>query len=257
MKLSHDFHASGFDLPAVRHISAGHALRWLGAGWQDLKATPVASLAYGLLFALGGDLIILAAIDSPQLITVSISGFFLVAPLLAAGLYELSRQSGRGRRPSFIESLAVFRDHGESLAQFGLFLALVSLFWERLTAIAFSLLASPGDTAAGPYLYHVAFSGEHLPLLAVWTGLGALVALFVFALSVVSVPMMLDRGSDVVTAMMSSLRAFAANPEALLVWAAIIVGLTLIGFATLLFGLVVLMPIIGHASWHAYRDLVE
>ena len=87
--------------------------------------------------------------------------------------------------------------------------------------------------------------------------LGGALALFVYALAVVSVPLMLDRDSDFVTAMLTSLHAFAANSATLLLWAATIVTLTLFGFATLLFGLVIIMPILGHASWHAYRDLVE
>jgi uncharacterized membrane protein len=254
MRLSHDTPA-GFEVPAIRRITADRPLQWLAAGWRDLKANPLPALAYGLLFALGGDLIILAALDSPHLITAAISGFFLVAPLLAAGLYELSRRNAHGERPLFIESLRVFRDNPQSLAQFGLLLAFISLFWERLTAISFALIGPSGST--GAYIYDIILSGEHSAFLLLWLALGAMLALVVFALAVISVPMMVDRKCDVATAMMSSLRAFGLNTGPLLLWAAIIVSLTLLGFATLLFGLVVLMPIIGHASWHAYRELVE
>ena len=257
MKLSHDFPERGFALPTIRRVPLDRPLRWLRAGWHDLRANPLPSLAYGLLFALGGDLILLAAIDSPHLVTVAVSGFFLVAPLLAAGLYELSRCAGRGERLVFIDSLRVFRSNGESLALFGLLLAFVAMFWERFTAIAFSLLGGSGGVSTGAYLYDLVFGGEHVALLATWLALGGVLALFVFALAVISVPMMVDRDADIATAMLASLRACQANPAPLLVWAGLIVGLTLIGFATLLFGLVVLMPLLGHASWHAYRDLVE
>ncbi len=254
MRLTHD-RPAGFDLPAIRRITADRPIHWLSAGWRDLKANPLPALAYGLLFALGGDLIILAALGEPHLITAAISGFFLIAPLLAAGLYELSRRTARGERIFFIESLRVFRDNPQSLAQFGLLLAFVSLFWERLTAISFALIG-PGDST-GAYLYQIILSGQHSGFLLLWLALGGMLALLVFAVAVISVPMMVDRKCDVATAMVTSLRAFGLNTGPLLLWAALIVGLTLFGFATLLFGLVVLMPIIGHASWHAYRELVE
>lgn len=255
MRHSFDFNVAGFDLPAVRSISADRPLAWLRAGWRDLKANPLPSLAYGLLFALGGDLIILAVLDHPHLLTVAISGFFLLAPLLAAGLYELSRASGTGERLLFIDSLRCFRRNGQSLALFGLLLALMAIVWERFSAIAFALIG--GDMVGSAVLSDIILGGEHLGFVATWFAIGGIMAMAVFALAVVSVPMMLDRNSDVATAMLASLRAVALNPVPLLLWAAIIVTLTLIGFATLLFGLVVLMPILGHASWHAYRDLVE
>ena len=111
-----DFHAQGVPLPHIRRICAD-PLHWLRAGWRDVKANPLPSLAYGLLFALGGDLIILALLQSPHLLSVSISGFFLIAPLLAAGLYELSRRTEAGEKILFIDSLKRFRRNGQSLAR--------------------------------------------------------------------------------------------------------------------------------------------
>lgn len=251
------FHSFGHDLPAIRRVDARAPSRWLEAGWQDIRRTPIASLAYGLLFALGGDLIILALLEHPHLLALSISGFFFVAPLLAAGLYELSRASANGEKPIFVESLRVFRHNFQSLALFGLLLALIATLWERFSAISFALLGATSANSASVYLNELLFSGEHLLFSLTWLGLGALLAAFVFALTVVSVPMMVDRECDPVTAMATSLRAVVANPGPLALWAVLIVILTLTGFATLLFGLVVLMPMLGHASWHAYRELVE
>ncbi|WP_153129812.1 DUF2189 domain-containing protein [Dechloromonas hortensis] len=250
-------HLPGVSLPAIRQVGWDRPFSWLMAGVDDLKANPLPSLAYGLLFALGGDLIILATLRYPYLVTVAISGFFLVAPLLAAGLYELSRQTARGKKPLFIDSLRCYRRNGQSLAMFGLLIALAVVFWERFSAIAFALLGptSSGDT--GIFLSRIIFSGEHDLFALTWLALGGLLALLVFALSVISVPMMLDQESDFVTAMATSLQACLDNPGPLLLWAAIIVALTLVGFATALFGLILIMPILGHASWHAYRELVE
>ena len=252
-----DFPAHELPLPAIRHITAEHPLHWLRAGWADLRANPLPSLAYGLLFALGGDLIILAVLDQPHLISVAVSGFFLVAPLLAAGLYELSRSHAQGEKLLFIDSLRCVRRNGQSLALFGLLLGLTMLFWERVSAVTFALAAIDSPAMASAYLSDIILSGEHLAFTLSWLAAGGLLAFFIFALSLVAVPMMLDHDTDVVTAMMTSLRAFSKNVGPLLLWAGLIVALTLFGFATLLFGLVVIMPILGHASWHAYHDLVE
>lgn len=257
MRFSTDFPLDGLPQPGIRHLPALRSFDWLKAGWSDLRANPLPSLAYGLLFALGGDLILLALLDRPHLFTVSLSGFFLVAPLLAAGLYELSRSHAQGERLMFIDSLRCYRSNGESLALFGLMLALLMLLWERFSAVAFALLSGNGTFGGKALLTEIILAGEHLPFVLTWVLMGALLAGFVFSLAVVAVPMMLDRQTDVVTAMATSLRATLANPLPLLVWAAVIVTLTVLGFATLLFGLVVIMPILGHASWHAYRDLVE
>ena len=252
-----DFPAQGMSLPHIRHVTADRPWHWLRAGWRDVEANPLPSLAYGLLFALGGDLIILALLQSPHLLTVSISGFFFVAPLLAAGLYELSRRTEAGEKILFIDSLKCFGRNGQSLAFFGLILALIMLMWERFSAIAFALIGATSAPIASAYLNEIVFDGQHLAFTATWFVLGGILALFVFALAVVSVPLMLDRDADVATAIMTSLRTFTRNSRPLLLWAALLVALTVLGFATLLFGLVLIMPILGHASWHAYRELVE
>lgn len=240
----------------IRSIDARGPSRWLEAGWQDIRANPLPSLAYGILFALGGDLILLAAIGHPHLFTVAVSGFFLVAPLLAAGLYELSRARQAGERLMFIDSLRCYRRNIQSLSLFGLILALLTLMWERFTAVAFALLSGNGTFGGSVLLTEIIIGGEHGVFVATWLALGALLAGFVFAISVVAVPMMLDRNCDPVTAMGTSIRACLTNPGPLALWAVLIVILTLTGFATLLFGLVVLMPMLGHASWHAYKEMV-
>ncbi len=257
MRQVSDFHGAGLPLPGIRHITMDRPFYWLRAGWGDLKANPLPSLAYGLLFALCGDLIILATLDRPHLITVSVSGFFLIAPLLAAGLNELSRCNAVDEKPFFIDTLHCFRRNWESLALFGLLLALVSLMWERFSAIAFALLGSETGIDARSFITSLIFSGEHTAFIATWFALGGILALCVFAISVVTVPMMLDHNADMPTATVTSVRVFMLNTGPLLLWAAMLVALTLIGFATLLFGLVVIMPILGHATWHAYLDLVE
>lgn len=256
MKTSFDHFGPTYSLPAIRPIAAARIGIWLRAGWQDLRANPIPSLAYGLLFGIGGDLILLSSLGYPHLFMVAASGFFLVAPLLAAGLYELSRQHAAGYHPTFIESLSAFRRNGQSLAMFGVVLALIALLWERTSAIAFALFGNLSDIDVNRFVFEI-IGSDNIAFVTTWFALGAVLALLTYALSVISVPLMLDRSEDFVSAMLTSLHAFALNSGVLLLWAAVIVLLTLIGFATLLFGLVVIMPILGHASWHAYRDLVE
>lgn len=248
----------GLDLPRVHRIGTDRPLVWLWQGWQDLRANPLPSLAYGLLFGLGGDLILLAALGHPHLVSAALSGFLLVAPMLAVGLYELSRGRALDVRLGFTDSLLGLRRNLPSLTLFGLMLALLALFWERLSAILFALLGD-ADPAHGLNFMTAALTlPENWPLLLAWLIAGGLLAGLVFAASVVAVPMMLDRPEiDTISAILTSLACVARNPVPLLLWAMLIVAFVLLGFATFLFGLVLLMPLLGHASWHAYQDLVE
>lgn len=243
--------------PVIRRVAAGRIGAWLAAGWGDLVANPIPSLAYGLLFGIGGDLILLASLGRPHLFTAALSGFFLLAPLLAVGLYELSRQHAAGARPTFIDTLTAFRGNGRSIALFALVLGTITLIWERASSIGFGLLGGTTGVNVKQFIAQAVANSDNTIFLILWFVIGGTLALVTYALSVVSVPLMLDRDAHFPTAILASLRAFVANTTTLLLWAATIVMLTLLGFATLLFGLVVIMPVLGHASWHAYRDLVE
>jgi len=244
-------------VPSVRQIPPRQILSWLSAGWRDVRANPVPSIAYGLLFGIGGDLILLASIGRPHLFALAVSGFFLIAPLLAVGLYELSRRRGAEPRPTFIDSLRIFRDNSKSIVLFGLLLGVITLIWERTSALTFAGLGNTAGSNIFQFASTTLATGNNTDVVLIWLALGAMLALFAFVISIVSLPLIIDRGADVMTAVMTRLSAFATNTTTLLLWAASIVALTLIGFATLLFGLVIIMPILGHASWHAYRDLIE
>ena len=246
-----------FALPGVRRIGLDRPQAWLRSGWQDMRANPIASLAYGLLFAIAGDVILLFAWRTPYLFTASVSGFFLIAPLLAGGLYEISRRQATGQHTTFFESLACWSRNGQSMAMFGMLLAFAAIIWERTSAVFFALLIPGLAPDLWAFVPNVLFNPEYYGLTLSWLLVGSMLALLVFSVSAVSIPMLIDREVDFVTGMMTSMRAVIHNPGAMLLWAGLVVALTLAGFATLLFGLVVLMPLVGHASWHAYRDLVE
>lgn len=246
-----------FALPGVRHIALDRPLAWLKAGWKDMRANPIASLAYGLLIAIAGDVILLFAWRTPYLFTASVSGFFLIAPLLAGGLYEISRRQANGQHTTFFDSLACWSRNGQSMAMFGMLMAFAAIIWERTSAVFFALLIPGLSPDLWAFVPNVLLNSQYSGLTLSWFFVGCCLALLVFSVSAVSIPMLIDRDVDFVTAMMTSMRAVINNPGTMLLWGAMVVALTLVGFATLLFGLVVLMPLLGHASWHAYRDLVE
>lgn len=243
--------------PKVRSVSVGRPFVWLAAGWRDLRANPIASLAYGLLFAIAGDLITIFAWRNGHWFIVATSGFFLIAPLLAGGLYEISRRLEAGQSSTFFVSLAGGRRNSVELAKLGLLLGVIGIAWERISTMLFAFLAPNIAPDLLALLAEVHLSTDHRDLLLIWILTGGTLALMVFAITVVSVPLLLDRKTDFITAMRTSLRTVDANVLVMILWGAIVVTLTAIGFLTLFFGLIVLMPLIGHASWHAYRDLVE
>ncbi len=245
-----------FNLPHIRHIDTARPLQWLRMGWEDLRDNVVASLAYGVFFGALGYLILMFAAPRPYLITAAISGFLLIGPIVAAGLYEISRQHTAGRRATLRSSLRGVFDNRDSLFTIGVVLVMVMIAWERLSAILFALLI-PGDLPSVDVLREVFLSTSHMSFVATYMIVGGAIACVVFALTAVAVPMLMDRDTDTVTAMMTSLRAVVANLPAMLLWAALIVALMAVGFATMMIGMVVLLPLLGHATWHAYRDLVD
>ena len=241
----------------VRSVRVDRPFAWLAAAWRDLCANPIASLAYGMVFAIAGDVITIFAWRKGHLFIAAASGFFLIAPLLAGGLYEISRRREAGQSSTFFVSLAGGRRNVRELFKVGLLLGTIGLLWEQISTGLFALLAPDIPPDLLSLLAEMHKVPENRDLLSIWTLTGGTLALFVFAITVVSVPLLLDRQTGVITAMRTSLRAVDANLRLMVLWAAIVVALTLVGFATLFFGLIVLMPLIGHASWHAYRDLVE
>ncbi|MBI3140464.1 MAG: DUF2189 domain-containing protein [Rhodocyclales bacterium] len=246
-----------FALPEVAHVPLLRPFEWVGLGWQDLRRSPLASLAYGLIIAALGALILTSAADRPYLFTALISGFLLVGPMLAVGLYEVSRRHAAGEDATFRQSLEGWRRNFSSVGLFGILLAVIALGWERLSAIIFALLYGGAVPDLSRFMQEIFFSGDYPRLVTVYVLAGVALAALVFAMSVVSIPMMMDRGTDMATAMVTSFKAVAVNPAPMVLWAAVIVSLAAAGFATFLVGMVFIMPILGHATWHAYRELVK
>lgn len=244
-------------MPVVKAIDARAPLRWLAKGWRDLWRAPVASLLYGVVFAAIGAFLLSFAWAHNHIAPTLVSGFLLVAPVLAINLYALSRQIERDGRPDPMKALSAWRPNAGSIALFGLLLAFALIAWERISAILFALFYGGTVPDLENFLSDVLFSGQYNQLLAAYFGIGAIIAAVVFAVSAVSLPMLLDREVDTATAVITSVRAVSSNLGPMILWAAVLAVLAAIGIATWMIGLVLIFPWLGHASWHAYRELVE
>ena len=223
-------------------------LRWLRLGWQDLKRAPVQSLSYGSGLVLFGYLITWLAWgegNTVALFTLTV-GFILSGPVLAFGLYSISRQLEQGRPPKLGICWVESRDHLRNELLFALVMLVVLLVWARAASMVHIFF--PADEFGVM---------EWIEFLAVGSAIGAIFAAIVFSASVVSLPMMLDRGTDAVTGALTSINAVLNNKGVMILWAMIIVGMVLLGFATAYLGLAIVLPLIGHATWHAYRETVQ
>ncbi len=244
-------------LPEIRKVDSGRPVIWLQRGWADFKKALAPSLIYGGWAAAFGFALLMVAWRSTYMVPALVGGFLLVAPFVAIVFYALSRQIEQGRPVDGAEAVFAWRRNAGSIALWGLALTMALILWERVAAILFALSYGGEVRNLETLLADVLLSGRYILLVLVYFAVGGLFALIVFAFGVITAPMLLDRDVDVVTAALTSLRACLANPAAALVWAALIAVLTAIGFATLMIGMVIIFPLLGHASWHAYRDLVQ
>ncbi|MDS4069073.1 MAG: DUF2189 domain-containing protein [Candidatus Competibacter sp.] len=248
---------SALPTPNVRRIATNQPWEWLAAGWNDLWRAPSASIAYGLLFVLMGYLLVSTVEGQFHSALALTTGFLLVGPFLALGLYDISRRLETGEPVSLGRALTAWRSNTLSIALFGVVLGLVMIVWARLAAVLFAVLVGGRELSLEASAAQIFFSGSGLTFLLVFTVVGAIIAGVVFAISVVSIPMMLDRKADFVTAILTSLAAVRANPAPMALWAALIVIFTGLGLLTFYLGLALALPLIGHATWHVYRSLVE
>jgi uncharacterized membrane protein len=242
-------------LPPVRAVALLSPLRWLALGWRDFRAHPLPSAFYGACFAIMGFMIYFVFGRAYQYVSALVTGFFLVGPFFAIGLYELSRRQEQGLPPWLAPTLDAWRPNVSAVGIFALVLTVILLVWARASLVVFALFFTNDMPDLHGFLAQI-LSFQHVEFMLAYMCVGGFFAVLVYAISVVSVPMMLDRGTDGIVAALTSLRAFAQNVPAMIVWGILIVLLTGIGFALWFVGLVITVPVIGHATWHAYRELV-
>ena len=244
------------DLYCVHAVPASRPFVWLSRGLDDMLKHPFASLAYGAMVAVLG-MLVMAYAHHPFFLAAVTTGFLLVGPVMTAGLCELSRRHDIGLEASFGSSLQVLSKQRPALLRFASILFAFAALWFTLSVGM--LQAMTGDAA--PSLASTVW-GDVLRQLSgtqiqVYLGIGAILAAVVFSLSVVTVPMIVDRHVSARTAMHMSLKATQRDLPAMLLWAALIVALVAVGFASNLLGMLVIFPLLGHSAWYAYRDLVD
>ena len=244
-------------LPAVRPIGFDAPARWLAAGWRDIWRQPGASLFYGFCVALAGAVILVVTARLPYLFTAAISGFLLVSPMLATGLYELSRRYLAGESAPLVESMLAWKRNPSGLIGFALLSLLAGTIWQVISVILIALFYKGGALAPADMVFEILRNPQYTTLFLMYMGIGGVMAAVVFAASVVSMPMLVDRRCDLMCAVVTSVNAVAASPLPLVLWAVIIMLLSGLGFATGLLGFIVILPWLGHASFHAYKDMVE
>lgn len=245
-------------VPAPRRVAFDAPWEWLALGWRDMWAVPAVSLMYGAVFALmaAGMLGGLWSIGAPALFPALAGGFLLIGPLVAVGLYEASRQLARGDHPKLGAVAGAGWGAAGQLAFFGAMLLFAFMVWVQLAFLLLMLfMGGSGLPPPSAFMHTLLFTSRGLGLLIVGTIVGGIIAAVVFSISALAVPLLVERRIDAVTAARASLNAVITNPKPMALWAALIVVMMGAGFATLLAGLVLAFPLIGHATWHACREI--
>lgn len=239
-----------------RHLPVFEGLRWLSAGWRDFRTRPFSSIAYGIgVFVLSVAFVwTLVGFGRDYILFPALAGFLIVAPFLAIGLYEKSRALGEDRQVGLGSMLRVRASAGTQVFFTGLLLCLLMLLWARaavlLWALFFGVTAFPGLDHVVGILFGTA---RGWAMVVIGTAIGGLFAAFAFAVSVFAVPMLLDRRVDALTAMATSMKLVWNNLPAMVAWGAIVLLLFAVCVATGLVGMIVIFPLLGHATWHAYE----
>ncbi len=238
-------------------VSFGRPLTWLHRGWQDTRRNWGASLGYGgLIVGFGWTLLIFCG-THPYYVAAAISGFLLVAPVMSAGFAEMSRRYSSGQRSTFDDSMEGFARNSGALLWFGIILALFAVVW---FALSMAMLKNVFHIAAPDMretLYRGFVDSLNRSQVEAYVAVGGILAAVVFVQSVVTVPLIIDQHATAGQAMRASVKAVFTNIPAMILWSALILVLTVIGYAPLLFGLLIVSPLLGHATWHAYKDLIR
>jgi uncharacterized membrane protein len=241
--------------PPVREVPPETALHWLRLGWQDLRRAGFPSLLHGLIVTVFSVAIIGMTLLRWELVMIAASCFLITGPFLATGLYAISKELGEGKQPRLKDAIDAWGHASKCLFRFGLLLVLVCCLWVALSLTLFYLFVDVRIADPMDFLRYVLT--QHDRLFVLWSILGGMVAAVVFGITVVSVPLLTDRDVNTWLAVRTSVRAVGENPVTMLWWSMVILFATGLSFVTLMLGFIVLYPVMGHASWHVYRDVVE
>ena len=239
----------------LRPLALGSPLRWLAAGWRDFVRCPGIGLFYGACFMAMGWLLMAVFEHAPAYVLALSAGFLLTGPFFCLGLYQASRRLERGETPDLGNSLLAWDQRTGTLAIFGFVLLVLEMLWGRASLIIFAVSFDGMPDFKGSLL--ALLNPENLQFIIAYLLVGGLFAGLIFAVSVVSIPMILDRPTDAISAGLTSLRLVLGQPLVMLFWGALITGLVVLAMLPWFAGLLVVGPVLGHASWHAYRAAVD
>lgn len=240
----------------IRRVTLTDPWSWIGAGIQDFRAAPGQSLLYGALFAAACWTTLALSVSLPWFTLAFLTGILLLGPILAAGLYVAARQLEEGEPVSIREALHTLATRKTNLALFAVFLIIVMDAWVRISSLLFAVQFDLFSPSIEGYLGILSGHGDPM-VLAYFLGIGFLLAATVFVTCAVSVPLIVDRDRNIIDAIVTSARAVRHNWPVMLIWAALITTLSAVGILTFFAGSVVLFPILGYATWHSYRAMVE
>jgi uncharacterized membrane protein len=240
----------------IQHVRRDAPWAWLKAGWDDLMRAPRVTIGYGLIFVGAGLLMVLGldAVGMGSAVPVALSGFALIAPALAIGIYQVSRAFERGEAPRFRFIISRFPSRISQIGFLSLLLVLLFLSWVRVAQFLIVAIAPDTPLEPGPFLEFALTDPAGLTLMVVGTAIGAALAAVAFAMSALAFPMLVDQDVDAVTALVASFKAVIDQPFVMLTWAWLIAFMVAVGSAVFLVGLAVTFPWIALATWHAYRD---
>lgn len=248
-------------LPEIRDMPVAMIPQVLRAGWQDFRRAPAFGLFFAAFYVAGGIVLWLVstAVGREWWLVPFFLGFPLLAPFAAIGLYEVSRRIEAGEPLEWRAVLGVvFAQKDRQLPSMAVVVLLLFMFWmfiAHMTVALFLGLQAMTNITTDPW--GVLLSGNGPAMLAFGSLIGGIFAAVLFAFTVVGLPLLLEREVDFITAIITSVQAVAANPVAMSIWAASIAGLMFLGMLPLFLGLFVVLPVLGHASWHMYRNLTE
>jgi uncharacterized membrane protein len=241
---------SVLDMPLAK-LDWQSPFEWLSLGWRDFTRTPLIGLFYGACFVLMGWLLVACFHEAPEYSLALCAGFLLLGPFLCLGLYEVSRRIERGEAPNLWSSLTAWRTSSSQLAIFACVLLVLEMLWGRAAMIVFAISFEGVPDFNGPLSSFM--TEEYLTFFAAYMAVGALFAGLIYAISAISMPMLLDRPVDAISAGLASMRLVTTQMGVMLLWGALITLLVLMAMLPGFLGLLVIGPVLGHASWHAYR----
>ncbi|TNE57532.1 MAG: DUF2189 domain-containing protein [Alphaproteobacteria bacterium] len=244
----------------IHSIEAEAPWEWLGKGWRDMWSQPSVSLTYGAIFAAIAALLsaLLAYYQIESIVLPLAAGFLLAGPIFAIGLYEVSRREELELPVSWAEIISRSPRSTTQLGFFGVVLLIAFMAWTQLAILSFALFFGlQGFPPISELITLLLFTPTGLIFVALGSLVGAAIAFLIFAISAVSVPMMMVRDVDAITAALVSIESVRKNFWPMLLWAWLIALMVTVGIATLFVGLVITFPLLGHATWHAYRDLIR